>query len=128
MKTPFTIAAENATERGNRSLARRIRTEGKIAGKIVDAILAAGFTVGVNDGEETVLRRSTDRNAAMQALFSTDEDYILAYNAAGKKIGSVFMVYGNDGYDVVNDYSTSMTDIMRPIEEYAERLEEGLPD
>lgn len=122
-RTPFTIAADAAKDRGHRDLARRIRTEGKIARKAAEALIAAGFTVGVNDGEETVLKRSTDMGAIVAALFSSDEDYLLAYDAAGKKVGWVYLVYGNSGYDLISDYSVNLTDALRPAENYAERLE-----
>jgi hypothetical protein len=122
-KTPFTIAAEQARQRGAKDTAQRIVTEGRIARKIVDTMLSFGMTVGVNDGEETVLKRSTSVNDIMQALFSTDEDYIIGYGPDGKKVGVVYLVYGNSGWDVINDYSTSLELVMQPVNNYADSLD-----
>lgn len=124
MKDPFeTIAAARTGD-----LARRIRTEGKIARKLVSELLARGFSVSVNDGEEWTVNRSTDKAEIVGALFSTDEDIIRGFRADGQTIGMAYLVYGNDGYDVVNDYSTGkeMEQIMEEvINPYCDRLEEG---
>jgi DsbC/DsbD-like thiol-disulfide interchange protein len=121
--TPFTIAANNAKDNGNQALAARITTEGKICHKVATAMLAAGFTVSVHDGEEMVVRKSTSLDEIMQALFATDEDYMIAHDAeTGKAVGKVYLVYGNDGYDVINDYSTTIENLMRPVNDYADSL------
>lgn len=130
-KTPFTKTIEDIKsgdrydplDASTKAQIKRIEIEGKIARKTVDALLAAGFTVGVNDGEETVLTHSQSVNDVMGALYSTDADYLYAYDATTKKrVGTVFFVYGNDGPDVICDYSTNMSDVLAPVEEYAESL------
>lgn len=121
--TPFTIAANNAKDRGETALAARITTEGKVCHKLASAMLAAGHTVSVHDGEEMALRKSVSLDEIMGALFSTDMDYMIAHDATtGKAIGKVFLVYGNDGYDVINDYSVTLEDLMKPVEAYADGL------
>lgn len=124
MKSGFTQALDRINERGdgdNRVLVNRIKTEAKIARKTVEALLAAGYAVSVNDGEETTVDRSRNINEIMAAMFSTDEDYLYAH--ADSYIGMVYFVYGNDGYEVINDYSTSLEDVMAPINAYADALE-----
>lgn len=39
----------------------RQRVEREIAQRVIKDVLAAGYTISVNDGEETTLKRSTDR-------------------------------------------------------------------
>lgn len=131
-KTPFTQAINrikggdryDPLDDGTKRLIKRIETEGKVARKAVDALLAAGFTVGVNDGEETVLKHSTSVNDIMGALFSTDWDYLYAYDAETKKrVGWVHLVYGNDGTDLVSDHTTNLEQTLAPVSAYCEELE-----
>lgn len=109
---------------GYKRIIKRIETEAKIARKAVDSLLAAGYTVGVHDGEEVVVRRSTSVNEVMKALASVDEEHLLAYDpATGKRVGAIYLVYGNDGTDVISDYSVSLEAAMKPVNAYAEQLE-----
>lgn len=113
---------------GSKDLARRIRTEGKIARKIVATFLERGYTLSVNDSEEWTVLRSTNKEEIVGALFTTDSDKILARKPDGESIGAVFLVYGNDGYDVVCDYTArpEMEEIMESvINPYCEKLEAG---
>lgn len=89
--------------------------EAQIAGRVVDGLLAAGYTVGVNDGEDTTVSRSTDRAEILGALETTGEDYILAYDAeSGRRIGWVWLVWGNEE-DLITDHTVNLTPIIDPI-------------
>jgi hypothetical protein len=121
----FTTTAQNAEAKGEKRLAKRIRIEGRICAALTDAILAKGATISVNDGEEWVVKRSTDKGAIINALFSTDEDRIVARDAEGTLLGSWYLVYGNDGYDVISDYSANdfaeaIWEELRPVIDKAE--------
>lgn len=99
--------------------------ERTIVRRLVDDFLANGAVLGVNDGEEITLARSADANAVMKALFTTDEDYLLVW-ANGDHFnpnatGWVRLVYGNDGEDVVCDYTTNLEPMMAPINAWVER-------
>lgn len=89
--------------------------EMNIAGRVVDALMAAGYTIGVNDGEELAVRHSTDRAEIMGALGTTGEDYVIAYDAeTGKKVGWVWLIWGNDE-DLITDHTTNLTPIIDPL-------------
>lgn len=93
--------------------------ESQLIAKLLDILLLSSFTFSVSDGEETTLKRSRDKQAIMGALRTTDEDFLTIHNAEGKRLGSISFVYGNDGWDVINDYSASLSDILDPfIEEF----------
>lgn len=77
--------------------------EQKIAKALVDTALAKGYRISVNDGEEPVLVRSTDRYAIMQAMASTDMDILLFTNGQDR-IGSIVLIWGNEG-DLISDAS-----------------------
>jgi hypothetical protein len=96
--------------------------EKKIVQRLIADALAQGFTLSVNDGEQTVLTRSTDADAIEAAMFSTGEDY-LCFAKEGKYVGVVQLVYGNDGYDVIADNHTSLERALEGVTRYAETFE-----
>lgn len=92
---------------------KRQKMERRICMAVVDALLAAGYSLGVYDGEERTITFSKDRAAIRKALFTTDEDWLLVYDRPAEKDTTpnmwVRFVYGNDGWDVVCDYSHAET-------------------
>jgi hypothetical protein len=88
------------------------RIEFIIVEQLVKDSLAAGYQIGVHDGEEFALKSSDDASAIMAALFSVDEERLI-YWKDGKGAGWVFLVHGNDGWDVICDYSMSLEHVMK---------------
>lgn len=87
-----------------KAIAKRIKIERAIISCLVRDGLKLGYTVSVHDGEEWALKHSKGYRAIMAAIQSTDMD-TLRFRKNGVKIGDFHMVYGNDGYDVISDYS-----------------------
>jgi hypothetical protein len=94
----------------------RQRIEQTIALVAAQALLDAGYSLGVNDGEESTITHSRDIGAVQKALFTTDEDYLYGYEAgrtANEKDKRpdvwIRLVYGNDGWDVISDYAGANT-------------------
>lgn len=56
-------------------------------------------------------------------MFQTDEDFIYLYSQDGARCGWFRLIYGNDGWDVVNDYSTNMQEIMDAVEIWPIKVE-----
>lgn len=81
-----------------------LAAEVRIVRKLVDDALALGYSVGVFDGEETVVKRSRDVVAIMAAIGSTDEDRLLFHTSDGVPLGWVHLIWGN-GTDVIADNS-----------------------
>ncbi len=93
------------------SVGRRQAAEWAVVSAFVRTALKAGHTIGVFDGEDTVLRYSSSYRKIMAAIMSTDEDYILVYPVgatSGERIGWVRCIYGNDGPDVISDYTCNL--------------------
>ena len=90
---------------------QRIKIEKQIAHKIVSDALAAGYALSVFDGEEYQCEKSMDFDTVFGALFSSDED-VIEFHLADKKTASVILIYGNDGYDVIHDYSPSLGPVL----------------
>lgn len=108
----------------------RHRHERAIAERLVTDAIAQGYQVSVNDGEAWVVKRSTDSKAIMAALFSTDEDYIrIRKEGEDGSVGTFTLIYGNDGWDVIADWSYSaetdaaMQQIQRGASELAAAIE-----
>jgi hypothetical protein len=85
-------------------------------------LLAAGYTISVHDGEETILLKSTEGDAIFAAMYTTDEDYLHVFSKAGKPVGWVHFIYGNDGPDVINDYTASLEDALKRTNALADEM------
>lgn len=106
---------------------RRHNVEKRIVKHIVADLLAADFELAVHDGEEWH-NRTTDAAKLHKALMETDEDRLFVYKADGPKgrrdwFGWVFFVYGNDGYDVISDYTVNLEPWIEPINKWVEVIE-----
>lgn len=138
----------------------RMRIEQAVGEALVDAILRGGWGVAIHDGEDFatigdkhIVRDATDylvahadeegmaarkaliRKLAYKELRATDQDtlYLYEFKGAGngwQRRGSILLVYGNDGTDVISDYSANPETeaIVRPIMDKLDKIEkEGLP-
>ena len=73
--------------------------------QIVGRALDKGYLLSVFDGEEYPIRHSDDAEAVMAELGHCDEEWLQVANADRKRIGAIFLVYGNDPDEVVCDYT-----------------------
>lgn len=71
--------------------------------QIVNRALDKGFLLTVFDGEEFPVLHSDDAEEVMAELGHCDEEWLYVENAARQKIGTIFLVYGNDPDEVVCD-------------------------
>lgn len=103
---------------------RRQIIEKRIANKLFSVILSKGYLISIHDGEEYVLKGSDNLVKCLKAIMSTDEDIISVSNKEGKKLAFIYLVYGNDGYDVISDYSANelCEDIMSEVNAYIDNM------
>jgi hypothetical protein len=109
----------------------RIAIEGKVAARFVSEALRRGYYVSVFDCEAFTLRFSRSKPDILAAMFTTDDDRLFVYSDANKesRVGTAWFVYGNDGWDVIADWSwpelreAEMDALMAPVTKYAETLE-----
>ena len=106
---------------------QRLMIERKIVEKVIDAAFDKGFEMFIDNGgnDDEHIFCSTPEEAKAN-IMQTDEEYLHIYKfREGKKVGEgwIWCVYGNDGFDVIADYSTSevMKEIVDPIEDLAEQ-------
>lgn len=124
----FTDAINRAKARNWPEGARRMELERRMASALVKECLRRGFSLTVNNGEDSTVVKSTSYRAVMDALWQTDEEYLMLHDATGKKHGWFFLVYGNDGWDLISDYSmnNATNDIWNEvISPLADRMEAG---
>jgi sorbitol-specific phosphotransferase system component IIA len=70
---------------------------------IVNRALDKGYLLTVNDGEDFPVMHSDDAEEVMAELGHCEEEWLYVENADRKKIGTIFLVYGNDPDEVVCD-------------------------
>lgn len=116
----------------------RQQIEHKIVSKLVDDILKKGFRIGVSlergyDLDE-MLNGSRDKEAILKEAFAGDDCHLFVQPAAGpvEKDGAVvsngwvYLVYGNDGYDVISDYTTNLEKLLKGANKLSDKMEEAV--
>jgi len=104
----------------------RQRIERVIAYRIIKDALKAGLFLTLNDGEEDVVDVSNDEKKLRDALMTTDEDVLFFHRAADdiSWFGWVRLIYGNDGWDVMSDYTTTLEELLTGANLLAEKYSE----
>lgn len=103
------------------NIEQRIAIEKRIVKKVVEDALAAGYDVSVHNGGDDYEYTGTDKKRILEELFACDEEW-LCLHKNGKYVGQVYFIYGNDGYDVICDYSVSLNDVLKGANELANKL------
>ena len=106
-------------------ISTRQMIEKGIAKRVVRAAIEAGYTVSLWDGGEYTVKRSRKLSEVVGAMFTVDEESLEIRNVEGGLIGTVWMVYGNDGFDAINDFTATetMEKLLRDADEYARHAE-----
>ena len=99
-----------------------ISIEDQIIKATIQVLLDAGYALSVNDGEETTLYRSVTPLLIFKAMKTTDEDYLVVFRGA-ERAGWVRFIYGNDGVEVINDFTINLDPQMDKITEMIDAYE-----
>ena len=124
----FDTSIARALEKGWKDGARRMRMEKKMASGLIKACLRRGYFVTIDNGEDKPIVQSKNYRKIMNQLWQTDEEHVLIYDSVGKYLGWFFLVYGNDGWDLISDFSDNAAcaaiwdEDMQPL---ADRVESG---
>lgn len=98
--------------------------EREVITAILEDCLAAGHVLSVDDGEELAVEKSSDQAAILAEMCQTGEDSLIIHTADGRRIGHVFLVYGNEPGVVICDYADNAE--IRALLERAEAIGERL--
>lgn len=107
---------------------RRIIKERMVIRKAARDLIAFGFQLRVYDGEDFSCDRTADLGVIMSNLNACDEEMLYVYRpSADSKTGwarfaSIYLVYGNDGWDVIADNSVSLESCLKGATELADKL------
>lgn len=101
--------------------------ERRIATQVVDDLLAQSYSITVDNGdEEDSIKLSKNRTKILRAMFQTDEDRVYVHDPGSEKpSGWVYLVYGNEGTDVLSDYTVNLEEALKPSRALADRIEAG---
>ncbi len=105
--------------------------EERIIRKLVELLIAAGYKLSVWDGEAYAITGSGSVEDTLAAMGHTGEDTLQVsppwqQDACGASLGDIYLVYGNDGHDVIADYNVEPTlnRILDEVEALADQLAE----
>ena len=103
--------------------------ENEIVFTIIQNALDLGYTVIHHNGEDatvTAYPDDEDREAIikemMEEVRQCDEERLIFRDKKGSRVGMVYLVYGNDGHDVICDHTDNdeMTNILSRANALAE--------
>lgn len=103
-----------------------VSIETQIIQATVSALLEEGYFLSVNDGEENTVEFVTNGAEVLKAMRTTDEDYLLVHEPETlDQIGWVRFIYGNgnEGLDVISDYTVNLEPIMVKVTEMINEYE-----
>jgi hypothetical protein len=107
------------------NIENRIKLEKRIVRKLVRALLADGYDIAVDNGGDEYEVGFTDKfTEVINGLFACDEEFLVVQKvkAGETRRSMVHLIYGNDGWDVICDYSCSLESIVDPISDWASGL------
>ena len=110
----------------------RIALEREIVIKTVDVLLAAGYALATNQGDGpdcNVPKVPTrDRETILKELMEVDDEFLGVFDKDSNDeyhsmpFGWVRFVYGNDGYDVISDYTVNLEEVLGPVNKLAREM------
>lgn len=117
----------------NFQLKHRIATEKRIVRQVIKDAFKAGYILAIDNGcdygEEVIVKASDGISKAMTEVMLSDEDRVYLIKPENfksqktwKHSGWVYFVYGNDGWDVISDYTINLEDLLKASIRLSERL------
>ena len=92
----------------------RINVERAIVIKTINALLKAGYCLQFDSMATEAMEHgpTRDKQILMDAAMEVDDERLYVYSDMPKDnptfVGWVYFVYGNDGWDVISDYTTNL--------------------
>lgn len=103
----------------------RFMIEWTIVKMAITLLLEAGYVLKFDhDGVDDIRTIETVDLATMEELFACDEETLYVYRDPKGNICDKFVkfIYGNDGPDVISDYSSSLDKVLKPVNDLADSL------
>ena len=101
--------------------------ERQIIKALVTEAFKRGFTKviidNMGDNESDDFITCTNLEEVMASIRQTDEEHMFFAHPDNPKMSWVFLVYGNDGYDVIADHSLSLNEMIETLDPLIHTLE-----
>lgn len=105
----------------------RILIERAIVRQAVADILAAGLRITLtHEGDDSEAVLATDLDFIMDQASACDLEGLVIHTAEGNRVGWVQMVYGNDGWDVLSDNSTTVSPYLVGADALSQELADAM--
>lgn len=111
IKHPSDKTSQDLIARCSEGAKTRRGIEIAITKRLIEALQADGYSVYADNGEDTPVIGTMDE--LLEELFAVDEARVLARKDGVK--GWALLVLGNDGWDVIADYTTNLTETIDPL-------------
>lgn len=103
--------------------------EKRLVAAMVEAGLKKGWGIGLHDGERISVMSSTHPEIVKEILskmHSTDDEVLVLMRTEGNRSirEGIRLVWGNDPYEAVNDYSTGAEVIVNAVEPLRQQIED----
>lgn len=102
-----------------------------IAVAFINQVVRSHYYISVNNGEDGEMKPTNDAKTVIEAMFLTDDEHLNVWvlkqetESEFTRIGFAYFVYGNDGFDVISDYSTLLEPLMKDADLVAAAAEDG---
>jgi hypothetical protein len=97
----------------------RAYIELQIVNALITAAAEADYTLRIDELDEDDMQ-SYYGGDFRTALFDLDDAHVSVL-AGTRRIGWVYFVFGNDGYDCVSDYSVRLGEFLKPVDAVADK-------
>lgn len=124
------FAAHDTTSRRalDPAIKARIVVERAVVRHAANTLVAAGYQLRLHDGEDWATSMTSNVADIMREIGACDEESLYVWHAStgpdkdGRYVGKLFLVYGNDGWDVIADHSVALEGVLKQTHDYAETL------
>lgn len=104
----------------------RARMELEIVNQFLADAKNAGYRLRIDDLEDGKAVPPYGYPSLRDAIFDLDDAYITILDDTGESVGWVYFVFGNDGYDCISDYTTTLETFLAPCLALSDRLANGI--
>ena len=105
----------------------RMLVERAIVRHLVDEILGKGYRIAVTNGDDEYPPTS-DRDTLLDDLYVADEERIYIVDSSNNtNLGWIYLVYGNDGYDVIANHTVDISPIINTTNNLCMALDDTNP-
>jgi len=91
---------------------------------VVESLAKAGYSFSIPEDSGNELELTGNVPKTLQALAGVDDERLYV-SIGAKPCGWVYFVFGNDGFNVVSDYTTNLETVLASSFLFSKDLEEG---